>query len=230
MAENSVSPDPLDERRLLILSAMREEASFDGWTEAALHRAAKQVAETAQGWDEANILAPDLFPEGIRDVFDFWAQVEDWAMRADFETLEEPPQRIRDKITWLVRRRIEGLTPHREAARRAAATLALPIHGTLGPRLAWRTAGEMWRALGDSSTDGNYYTKRATLSAVYLSTLARWFADDSEDGSYQATWEFLDKRIDNVMQFEKLKAQTRKQTPDLSKLVGELGKFRYGKF
>ncbi|RYG35696.1 MAG: COQ9 family protein, partial [Burkholderiales bacterium] len=47
------------------------------------------------------------------------------------------------------------------------------------------------------------YTKRTTLSAVLGSTLAAWVGTDDE-AEIDA---FLDRRIENVMQFEKLKGQ-----------------------
>jgi ubiquinone biosynthesis protein COQ9 len=65
----------------------------------------------------------------------------------------------------------------------------------------------MWYAAGDKSTDFNFYTKRATLAGVYSATLLYWLNDRSA-GS-EATWAFLDRRIDNVMAFEKLKSQVR---------------------
>ena len=42
---------------------------------------------------------------------------------------------------------------------------------------------------------------------TYASTYARWFSDD--DPQNEATWAFLDRRIENVMQFEKFKAQAK---------------------
>ena len=63
----------------------------------------------------------------------------------------------------------------------------------------------IWRALGDSSTDENYYSKRAILAGVIASTAARWMLDDSADGA--PTWAFLDARIENVMQFERFKTR-----------------------
>ncbi|MEM6649121.1 MAG: COQ9 family protein, partial [Pseudomonadota bacterium] len=94
-----------------------------------------------------------------------------------------------------------------------------------------RTAGAMWQILGDPSTDINFYTKRLTLSGVYLSTLARWFADEAgDDGEapYAATWAFLDDRIENVMQFEKVKGRFQKGAPDRQRIAAFLGKLRYG--
>ncbi|MEJ0043913.1 MAG: COQ9 family protein [Rhizomicrobium sp.] len=103
--------------------------------------------------------------------------------------------------------RIEAVRPHKEAARRAAAFLTLPPHAALGASLVWRTADAMWRAAGDTSTDFNFYTKRGILAGVYTATMMRWFTDTSADES--ETTKFLSQRIENVMTFEKFKAQAK---------------------
>ena len=62
---------------------------------------------------------------------------------------------------------------------------------------------------------------------MYGSTLLFWLGDDSLD--HQATWSFLDRRIDDVMRFEKLKASVR-DNKALSSLLAAplsvLGKIR----
>jgi len=90
-------------------------------------------------------------------------------------------------------------------------------------KLLYSTVDAMWRASGDTSTDFNFYTKRAILSAVYSSTLMRWFNDTSEDES--ATHEFLAARIENVMQFEKFKAEMRERTKDMPSFADVLKGF-----
>ena len=81
------------------------------------------------------------------------------------------------------------------------------MHAADGAKAIWGTADRIWTALGDTSQDLNWYTKRATLSGVYGATVLYWLGDASPGN--QATWEFLDRRIDGVMQFEKLKASFR---------------------
>ena len=112
--------------------------------------------------------------------------------------------RFRDKIAAAVRYRIEA-AEDREAVRRGTALFALPQHSADGARAIWGTADRIWETLGDASDDINWYTKRATLSGVYASTVLYWLGDESE--GHEATWAFLDRRIDDVMQFEKVKAQ-----------------------
>jgi ubiquinone biosynthesis protein COQ9 len=94
--------------------------------------------------------------------------------------------------------------------RRALALLSLPFNAGLALKLLYKTVDAMWYAAGDTSTDFNFYTKRATLAGVYSSTLLYWLADRSP-GS-EATWDFLDRRIDDVMKIEKLKSRVKSWT------------------
>ena len=65
----------------------------------------------------------------------------------------------------------------------------------------------MWRAAGQQDTDFSFYTKRATLAAVYSSTLLAWLADTSGDS---ATIEgFLDRRLGDVARIPKATAPMR---------------------
>ena len=152
-------------------------------------------------------------------------------MAEAFAALNPKPRGITGKITWLIRQRIEQLDWNREAARRAAATMALPVHGGLAPRLVWNTADTMWRTIEDTSTDFNWYTKRLSLSTIYGATLSRWFSDQGDaaaDEPYAETWAFLEARIDNLMSFEKAKGRLARAAPDPEALASLLGRMRYG--
>jgi ubiquinone biosynthesis protein COQ9 len=81
----------------------------------------------------------------------------------------------------------------------------MPQNVALAARLGWRAADAMWRAAGDTATDYNHYTKRAILASVYAATLAV-FMNDESDG-HSETREFLARRIDGIMRFEKAKAK-----------------------
>ena len=122
--------------------------------------------------------------------------------------------------------RLAQYVGHEEAAARARARLLLPDGLDRGARLVWATSHMIWSAIGDTSTDANFYSKRAILSGVYASTFAIWLEDDSEDRTKTA--EFLDRRIDNVMQFEKVKGQVNKLAKNLPDLPGLMGDLRYG--
>lgn len=201
-----------------ILSALLGRAAFDGWTGGALAAAAKDT-----GHGPAMLAA--AFPAGAADALRAWSMQADAAMVEAMASPDFAGLKIREKVAFAVRVRLDFLRPHKEAARRAAATLALPIHAPLGAELAWKTADAIWRGLGDKSTDFNFYSKRGILTGVWLSTLTHWLGDDSEDEA--STHAFLDARIENVMQIEKLKGKVRELNIDPAKPLEWLAKLRY---
>jgi ubiquinone biosynthesis protein COQ9 len=91
--------------------------------------------------------------------------------------------------------------------------------------LGWRAADRMWRIAGDFSTDINHYTKRATLLGVYGSTTLVYLDDDSED--LAPTRAFLERRIDDVMQIEKVKGSWRRSRERMPSITRFLGRLRY---
>jgi ubiquinone biosynthesis protein COQ9 len=123
--------------------------------------------------------------------------------------------RYSERVAAAVRFRLEAAD--REIVRRGTALFALPQNAAIGAQLVWGTADAIWKALGDTSDDVNWYSKRAILSGVYSSTVLYWLADES--AGHEATWAFLDRRIADVMRFEKFKAQVRD-----NRLVGPLMK------
>ncbi|MDG1995612.1 MAG: COQ9 family protein [Emcibacteraceae bacterium] len=217
--ENKETDKTPDELRESLLQAALTHVAFDGWSNTTLQRAAED-----NDVDEGIV---DLaFPKGATEMIDLYAQQCDIAM---IEAVKDPKfekLKIREKITMLVRRRIEIETEHKEASNRTVPFLALPKHHMTGITILYRSVDLMWKAIGDKSTDFNYYTKRMTLSAVYSSTFLYWLGDESENAL--DTWEFLDRRIENVMQFEKVKAEYKDKKPDLTGIWRNLGKKRYG--
>ena len=133
--------------------------------------------------------------------------------------------KIRERITTLVETRIALLAPNRESLRRALALLALPTNAPHAAKLGWRAADLMWKLAGDTATDYNHYTKRAILAGIYSATLAVFVNDDSEGKA--DTHAFLERRIDGVMKFEKVKAQFLGRDRELPSLTRFLGRLRY---
>ncbi|MEM9756777.1 MAG: COQ9 family protein, partial [Pseudomonadota bacterium] len=181
-----------------LLDAALLHVVFDGWSTATL-RAAAADADISRA--EAN----DAFPRGGVDMALAFHRRGDAELVAKLRAADLSEMRIRERIAFAVRTRLEIAEPNKEAVRRASTLFALPIYAADGARAVWETADAIWEALGDPSDDYNWYTKRATLSGVLSSTVLFWLGDTSED--HGASWEFLDRRIDDVMRIEKLRAQ-----------------------
>jgi ubiquinone biosynthesis protein COQ9 len=200
---NSAEMDPDAGLRDQLADAFMAEAAFDGWTRAALTAGGRALDLPAGEADR-------LFPGGPLQALAYVSERADRRTVEDMEKEGIPALKIRDRITRAVRIRLERHAGSREAARRALSTLSLPFNAGLALKLLYKTVDAMWYAAGDTSTDFNFYTKRATLAGVYSSTLLYWLSDRSPGA--EATWAFLDRRIEDVMKFEKLKGQVRSWT------------------
>lgn len=182
----------------MVLESALPHVPFDGWSDAALAAAAVD-----SGMAGAQVRA--LFPRGGVDLAAAYHRRGDRLMLARLAAADLAALRMRDRIAEAVMARLEVVD--KELVRRGSALFALPQNAGEGARLVWGTADAIWRALGDTSEDVNWYSKRATLSAVYTATVIYWLNDHSEDA--RDTREFLARRIDNVMGIEKAKAAFR---------------------
>jgi ubiquinone biosynthesis protein COQ9 len=207
-------PSPLEKIRLRLALAVGDNAVFDGWSRAAVESAAAQL-----GIDPAQARA--AFLKGKARMIDAYIEGVDREMEKRLPPKRLAGMKIRERIRALVWTRLEIMGPAREAVRSALSILSMPQNVPLAATLAWRSADLMWRLAGDTSTDFNHYTKRMTLAAVYGSTLVAWLDDQSDGWTDSAA--FLDRRIDNVMTFEKWKAQWRSQERfSVSRFLGRL--------
>lgn len=185
-----------------VLAAALVRAGREGFTGTMLARAGRDAGL------EAGAIAR-LFPQGPLSLIEFSSSQTDAEMQRRIASLDLPAMKVRTRISTAVLTRLAILKPHKDAARRAAAMLAFPANLPLAGKLVYATVDRMWRAAGDLSTDFNFYTKRAILAGVYSSTLMRWLDDTGPDD--RETKRFLAARIENVMQYEKLKGQFRKE-------------------
>lgn len=191
-----------------LLEAALSHVPFEGWSERTFKAS---VADTGIDTD----VACAACPRGAVDLAIAFHEAGDQAMLERMSATDMSALKFREKIAAAVRFRLEAVSD-KEVVRRGAALFSLPLYAGDGARAIGGTCDKIWNRLGDTSDDVNWYTKRATLGGVYSSTVLFWLGDESTD--HQSTWAFLDRRIENVMQFEKLKAQVNKN-PALKRLL-----------
>lgn len=219
--------DPYFETRQAVLAAALPNVAFDGWSKAALNNAIEAAVEQA---DIDRSMAVLAFPQGVDNLIETYSAAGDAAMLA---ALPEPGElKIRERITEAVWQRLLADADNIEAARRAAGYLSVPGRQKLAADLLFASAHQMWRWAGDTATDYNYYSKRLILSGVITATRLYWFDDASDD--FAKTRAFLERRIENVMQFEKVKAKAKNWSKKMhgdkapfDGLIGALAKMRY---
>jgi ubiquinone biosynthesis protein COQ9 len=169
---------------------------FDGWNQQTLGKAA-----VAAGYKKTDVIR--VFSGGAIDAVDAYSRMADNQMLEALSHYHLESMKIRERITAAVRLRLELQATHREAVRKAVAMHSLPFYAHRGLRALYETVDNIWFGINDKSTDFNFYSKRLTLAAVYSSTLLVWLDDHST--GYEATWSFLDRRIEDVMKIEKTK-------------------------
>lgn len=216
--------------------------SRHGWTAQTLRASAKKA-----GLDtgEQGLAAPN----GAKDLIALWASDADAHMHEIVSAPGNARLKIRERVTLGIQTRIAfweldlapdndfaaGARDRKSAARRTAQFLAIPCNLGLGADITWRSADAIWRALGDQSLDGNYYSKRAIVSSVLAATALIWAQHEDDDEA----WAFLDRRIADVMRFEgwkyrqqqKKHAKNSEQSATASEAGGlwdRLARWRYG--
>lgn len=198
--------------REAVLAAAIAHVPFDGWSATTM-----KAALTDSGISPG--LASALFPRGALDLALAYHQRGDRRMAEQLAQTDLGSLRFRDRIAAAVMARLD-LVEDKELVRRGTTFFALPQNAAEGARAVWGTADAIWTALGDTSQDLNWYSKRATLSAVYSATVLFWLGDDSP--GHENTRDFLDRRIGDVMQFEKLKAALGNNPVSKALLAGPL--------
>ena len=177
-----------------ILLATLDQVPFDGFSRHAL-----TMGVSAAGYDAS--IALRAFPDGIADVAEHFS---DWANRQminEVNKLDLETMSVREKIHACIKARLTLCAPYKEAVIRLSSWLAMPQNAEKLTRMTWEISSKIWYAIGDKSTDWNYYSKRTLLSAAYSATILYWMADEADnDGDYPNTWDFLERRLNGITQ------------------------------
>ncbi len=179
------------DQRDALLQAGLQHVAFDGWNVEAFRRGAEDLGLAPEVVDE-------VLPSSPRALI---AAFSDWADRSMLEALEAEDLSglgVTAKVARATRLRFQIIEPYQEAVRRSLPLLSRPGGALGGMTLVHRTSDAVWNALGDRSTDHNWYSKRLLLGGVLSATTLYWL-DDSSEGK-ERTWSFLDRRLKNVVQ------------------------------
>ncbi len=120
----------LAELRIALAPGIARAAVFDGWSRAAVEAAARMRAVRPE-------VAALAFPGGAMDMIAAWIATVDAAMEQAFAggTLTGLP--IRERISRLIRFRLDAIAGCEEALRRALTIMAMPQNAATSLRLGW---------------------------------------------------------------------------------------------
>jgi ubiquinone biosynthesis protein COQ9 len=173
---------------------------FEGWNEQVFEKTCL----------EANISIIQgklLFPRSSTDLMLSFLKRDDQELSNLVKKNDNVNQKYRIRISNAIFDRINLAQKNREAYRKALSLLALPHMTPDNAAMMWNLSDTIWVALNDSSTDVNWYTKRITLGFVYSTSLIYWLGDESHE--LKKTKDFLERRIEDVMEFEMVKGKFR---------------------
>jgi ubiquinone biosynthesis protein COQ9 len=180
--------DNLEIKDKIINDALKN-INFDGWT--------KETILTGFVSNKINVDDYEiLFPNGIIDTIIHFADLSDRLMIKEFKETDYTDLRTPDKIKQLLLCRFRVLNPNKEAVRKSIACLALPKNSKFALKALYKTTDEIWRTVGDRSTDISFYTKRGILAGVYSTTKMSWLG--SHDPDLSKVEEFIERRLKNV--------------------------------
>ncbi|CUS07677.1 unnamed protein product [Tuber aestivum] len=203
---------PFSRPESAILSASLLHVPSHGFTDAALSFGARDA-----GYLDISV---NMFSRGVFDLVRYHLSTERLRLgdKVDFRKPEpELPEGLRNlsipaKIRVLCMERLRANAPiiHRwqeillkltdvvsmDLLMKALAVMSLAENIPASVSELARLSDEIWFLAGDGCHDTTWYTKRATLSAVYASTELFMTQDNSND--FEATWEFLDRRLNEV--------------------------------
>ncbi|PWW80584.1 ubiquinone biosynthesis protein COQ9 [Tuber magnatum] len=179
-----------------ILSASLLHVPSHGFSDAALSFGARDA-----GYLDISV---NMLSRGVFDLVRYHLVTERLRLgdKIDFRKAEdELPEGLRNlstpaKVRVLCMERLKANAPIIHRWQEALAVMSLAGNIPVSVSELAKLSDEIWFLAGDESHDTTWYTKRATLSAVYASTELFMTQDNSKD--FEATWEFLDRRLDEV--------------------------------
>lgn len=189
-----MTPTDSDMRAELVTAAIAH-VPFDGWSGATLLLAEAECGLAGKRWH-------DYFLGGLEEVVELYGALADDKMVTAYHEMDQVPVPTHLKVRTLILLRLHQARGHSETVRRSLGFLAQPQHAALATKMLYRTVDTIWRAAGDTTTDYNFYTKRATLAAVYSATMLAFLADDTDD--LAKTEAFLDRRLTDVSRIPKM--------------------------
>jgi ubiquinone biosynthesis protein COQ9 len=205
------------EERDRAIEATLPHVPLDGWTSKALRAGLSDA-----GFDPADL--PLLFPGGSLEAIEVWCDLADRRMAEELARLDLAAMRIRDRVAAAIRIRLDQNAARKEAVARATALLALPQNAPAAARITARTVDAIWVGIGDRSADVSWYSKRASLAAIYTATVLYWLRDASPEA--EATLRFLDRRIEALMLIPKVQRRLAELAARLPDPFGLLGRLR----
>ncbi|ETN46636.1 rpsU-divergently transcribed protein [Cyphellophora europaea CBS 101466] len=179
---------PFPQAQEAILSAALKRVPEYGFSEKALTLGARDA-----GYLDVSV---QLFPRGVFDVVNYHLVTQRRALKDAVQFPDDAKLGVGRKIKTLAMTRLRANRDVIQHWQGALGHMSLLENLPASLKELNLLADEMWYLAGDTAVDFSWYTKRATLAAVYASSELFMTTDTSQD--FASTEEFLDRRLESV--------------------------------
>lgn len=192
-SQHHPDPPPFPPIQNSILSAALKRVSEHGFTEQALTLGARDA-----GYLDVSV---QLFPRGVFDLVNYYLVTRRLALKQDVQFPEDVKLGVGRKVKTLTMTRLRA---NKDIIHQWQGALGhMSLLGNIPASLKELNAlsDEIWYLAGDTAVDPSWYTKRASLSAIYASSELFMTTDTSKD--FALTEDFLDRRLEDVQKVGK---------------------------
>jgi len=186
-----------DPRLNIIETAVRDFVKLHGWTVESLSLAAEKHGYPG--------VAHGMFPDGAIDLVEYFIQNCNKEMSKKILPQDMESMTMKDRIKLVIRTRLEMVAPFKNNWFQALGLLALPQNGPRSLHSLAVLVDEILFLAGDKSSNFDWYTKRALISAIYISTELFMLTDMSSN--LDNTWQFLERRMEDLVTSMKYKTE-----------------------
>ncbi|KAJ9499365.1 Ubiquinone biosynthesis protein coq9, mitochondrial [Exophiala xenobiotica] len=176
---------PFPEAQDKILAAAIGRVPKHGFTEQSLVLGAKDA-----GYLDVTV---QLFPRGVFDLVHYHLVTQRLALKHNVQFPEGTPLGLGSKIRTLAMARLRANADIIHQWQGALGHISLLGNIPASLKELNALSDEIWYLAGDTAVDFSWYTKRASLAAVYASSEMFMTTDKTHD--FAATEEFLDRRL-----------------------------------
>ena len=161
------------------------------------------------GKDRIDEVRSKFLPNGFKSLMQEVNEIINLQIRSEKLPRNFTNFRTHEKVVYFVMRRLEIFNEILDRFKFFKESLK-PFILLNTSKTLFQISDEIWFLSGDKSTDYNYYTKRFLLMKIYALTFSFFIFDRSE--KFENTKRFLQKQIELVLGFGKLKQKFKRKT------------------
>ena len=184
----------LNKIRKEVLSDSKTYVIKYGWNEKMFSKVAKNSK-----YDTAVVLS--LFPEGYISLIQVYLDEINAKMTKESKKLNLIRFKVHERIRELCILRFKIMTKEKKIVCKTFLHLLLPNNYNFSLKNLYKTVDQIWYLAGDSSTDFNFYSKRAILASIYSTTIMHFINNDN----FEETINLLNKQLKKVSKIPKIK-------------------------